>query len=134
MPNNKEMGQRIQIARKRKGITQQQLADSLGLATGTVQQYELGKRTPKNDTIKAIAAILDMTPFDLIGPEWFDLQAGPEKLAELRGQVGALRAVATAYGEAASDLVASFSELNEIGQKKALDYVSDLSEQPKYQK
>ena len=134
MPDNKEMGQRIQAARKRKGITQQQLADSLGLATGTVQQYELGKRTPKNGTIKAIAAILEMTPFDLIGPEWFDLQAGPEYLADLREGVNALHVVEEAFGEPASQMVARFSELNDTGQQKALDYISDLAEQPKYQK
>lgn len=128
------MGQRIQAARKRKGKTQKELAESLGLATGTIQQYELGKRTPKNDTIKAIAAILEMTPFDLVGPEWFDLQLGPEKIDDLREGANALHIVSKSFGEPASEIVAKFSELNETGQQKALDYVSDLADQPKYQK
>lgn len=87
------MGQRIQDARKKKGLTQKELAEALQLATGTIQQYELGKRVPKNDTIKAIAAKLGMTPFDLIGPEWFDVQLGEEKLTEFRNEVNELLAL-----------------------------------------
>lgn len=52
------VGQRIQSARKAKGWTQKELADRLDLATGTVQQYELGKRSPSIDTLQAIARLL----------------------------------------------------------------------------
>lgn len=128
------VGEKIREKRLEKGLTQKALGELAGIAEPTIRRYETGKLNPKMETIKKIADGLKITPFDLIGPEWFDLQAGPEKLAELRGQVGALQAVKAAYGEAASDLVATFSELNETGQKKALDYVSDLAEQPKYQK
>ncbi len=93
MDNAKEMGRRIQAARKQKGLTQKELADDLQLATGTIQQYELGKRTPKNDTLKAIASRLDISPLDLIGPEWFDLQAGADKLSELKRDVSMLQAL-----------------------------------------
>lgn len=130
------IGEKIKAARKGCGLTQRQLGERCEPKIHEVQirKYERGEVTPKLDTIKRIATGMGITPVDLIGPEWFDLQAGPKKLDELREQVGALQAVETAYGEAASDLVASFSELNETGQKKALDYVSDLAEQPKYQK
>ena len=93
MPDSKDLGHRIQVARKRKGITQQQLANSLGLATGTVQQYELGKRTPKNETIKLIANCLEITPFDLLGPEWFDIQDEPERLSKLRDSITQFQAL-----------------------------------------
>lgn len=93
MDKAKEMGRRIQAARKKKGLTQKELADDLQLATGTIQQYELGKRTPKNDTLKAIASRLDISPLDLIGLEWFDLQIGAENLSELQKGVSTLQAL-----------------------------------------
>lgn len=55
------LGPRIATARKAKGLTQKELATQLGLATGTVQQYELGKRRPDVDVLKNIADILGVT-------------------------------------------------------------------------
>lgn len=60
------LGPRIAAARKAKKMTQKELAASLGLATGTVQQYELGKRRPDIDGLKAIANILDVSVDALI--------------------------------------------------------------------
>lgn len=55
------LGPRIAAARKQKKMTQKELAAILGLATGTVQQYELGKRRPDIDVLKAIASALDVS-------------------------------------------------------------------------
>lgn len=55
------LGPRIAAARKAKKMTQKELAANLGLATGTIQQYELGKRRPDIDVLKAIANILDVS-------------------------------------------------------------------------
>lgn len=59
------IGIRIQEARKVKGWTQKELAEKLGLATGTVQQYELGKRSPSIETLKKIAELLNVSVDDL---------------------------------------------------------------------
>lgn len=40
-------GQRIKAARKKAGMTQKEIAEKAGTATGTIQQYELGKRQPR---------------------------------------------------------------------------------------
>lgn len=42
-----EIGQSIQEARKKAKLTQKELAEKVGIATITVQQYERGVRTPK---------------------------------------------------------------------------------------
>lgn len=60
-------GKKIQILRKARGLTQKQLAEKVHLATGTIQQYELGKRQPSTQTIEKIAEALSVSPFDLIG-------------------------------------------------------------------
>lgn len=129
-----EIKQKIKAARKAAGKTQKELGEILGVSEAMVCQWETGARVPKQETIKKIADGLGITPFDLIGAEWFDIQSGPEKIKEIAEGVAALDMVQKAYGEPASELLAMFSELNETGQEKAYDYVSDLSEQPKYQK
>lgn len=56
MGNNKN----IRAARLYRGFTQQKLASRCGLATGTIQQYELNKRNPKIEQIAKIAEALDL--------------------------------------------------------------------------
>lgn len=53
-------GQIMQAIRKEKGYTQKQLAEKCGLATGTIQQYELNKREPRREQLQKIATALDV--------------------------------------------------------------------------
>lgn len=128
------VGDKIKSKRLEKGMTQKRLGELSGIAEPTIRRYEAGKLNPKKETIKKIADGLGVHPSDLIGPEWFDIELGPEKLAELRDSVNTLSAVGRVFGESASDLLSKFSDLNPSGQQKALDYVSDLTEQAKYLK
>lgn len=63
-----DVGQRIKEARKGAGLTQKGLAEQIGAATGTIQQYELGKRQPRLEQLQAIAAALGIQVVDLLGP------------------------------------------------------------------
>lgn len=63
------IGENIQYYRKQKGLSQKELAEELGCATGTIQQYELDKREPKFDMIKNISEILTVKPYLLYGIE-----------------------------------------------------------------
>ena len=58
-------GLRIKEARKEMGLTQKEFANRLGVSTGTIQQYELGKRRPSFEQLDAIAATLGVTYFYL---------------------------------------------------------------------
>ena len=53
------VGQRIKEARKIAKLTQRELAEKAGTATGTIQQYELGKRQPRLQQLRQIAQVLD---------------------------------------------------------------------------
>ena len=55
------IGQRIKEVRKSAGLTQRELAEKSGTATGTIQQYELGKRQPRIEQLQAIASVLGVT-------------------------------------------------------------------------
>lgn len=63
------IGQRIQDARKKANFTQKKLAEACGLATGTIQQYELDKRQPRLVQLKSIASALNISVAELLGDE-----------------------------------------------------------------
>lgn len=60
--------QKIVIARKKKGITQEELADLAKVTIRTIQRIESGETTPRNFTLKAIATALE-TPFEELNAE-----------------------------------------------------------------
>ena len=64
MPDN--FGERLRTFRKKTGITQEELADILGISYMTVRRWEAGKVTPRIDEIKALAKALNVTEQDLL--------------------------------------------------------------------
>lgn len=52
--------------RTRKGMTQEELAESAGLSLRTVQRIENGEVVPRGDTLKRLAVALRVTPDDII--------------------------------------------------------------------
>jgi transcriptional regulator with XRE-family HTH domain len=57
--------QNIQIARVRAGLTQEALAERLGIATSQVGQYETGYRTPRLARLEEIAKACKTTVSEL---------------------------------------------------------------------
>lgn len=62
-------GQIIKKVRQAKGITQQELADRLGISYVGVSQWETDKRNPKQDTLVRIAKALDVPVGYLYGSD-----------------------------------------------------------------
>lgn len=69
--------ERIKIARQRKGISQKELADLLGLTQQAVSYYEKGSRIPDEQILSVISDILNVPTEYLTGetddPEGWDL-------------------------------------------------------------
>lgn len=61
-----EFSENLKTARKKAGLTQDQLAEGCGLATITIRQYECKKREPRYATIKKIAEFLNVSVESLI--------------------------------------------------------------------
>ena len=80
-----EIGQSIQEARKKAKLTQKELAEKVGMATITVQQYERGVRTPKIETLQKIAQALNTDVGVLYGVE-VD-KGNPQYLNRLYGKI-----------------------------------------------
>ena len=62
------IGERIKEARKHRKMTQKQLAEAAGVATGTIQQYELGKREPKYEILVRICQALNISILAFLVP------------------------------------------------------------------
>ena len=65
----KALGARIASARKAQHLTQQELADQLGLAQQTLAHYEVGRRCFPASMLPRLAEKLGLTTEDLLGSE-----------------------------------------------------------------
>ena len=64
--NNLNLGKRVKELRKRKGISQEVLAEESGLSLRTIQRIENDETEPRGDTIKRLAVALDTSPDEII--------------------------------------------------------------------
>ena len=60
-------GEKLQILRKEKGLTQKDVADLLKVAPSTIGMYEQGRRDPDTDTIRQLAKFFNVSIDDLLG-------------------------------------------------------------------
>ena len=67
------IGERIRFFRNLRGMTQKWLGQAVGFPQKTADirmaQYESGSRTPKEDLVKALAGVLEVSPLTLRIPE-----------------------------------------------------------------
>lgn len=116
-----EFGKRVKSMRKKKQMTQIQLAQMIGKKETTIRKYENGSIEAPWNVIEEIAGALDVSPFDLT----VDIE-------QLRTDIKLQENIRKAYGAEALSLLNDFDSLNQIGKQKACEYVSDLTEIPKY--
>ena len=88
---------------------------------GTVQNI---KRTH----IEQLAALFGISPCDLMCFEVYDKKKVPLQETTL------LSEIQSRFGIGAIDLLICFGKLNNTGKEKALNYISDIIENPKYTK
>ncbi len=65
----KELGQRILQAIRKKGISQRELATTIGLTEAVISRYISGERDPKPEILANIATALHTTSDYLLGIE-----------------------------------------------------------------
>lgn len=69
---NSGIGAKLRILRRGRKLTQQELADKLGLNRATISNYEIGRRTPSLAELKRFAA------FYGVGLDYFGIAATDE--------------------------------------------------------
>ena len=80
-----EIGKKIRILRKTRGLTQQQLADKLKVKRATISNYEIGRRAPS--TVRELESIaealgVELSYFGIGGSATYDLIARAKLLFE----------------------------------------------------
>ena len=142
----KEFPPALRRARKEAGLTQKELASKLGVATGTVQQWELGVRFPRNATIHKISDVLNI-PYQVLfydtdssslesflgrtmtEDEELELRNHVKRFCEEANYSRALKFADSAEGKA---IVNAFYMLNDIGVQEAVKRVYELTEIERY--
>ena len=76
----KMLGKRIKYIRKQRGLTQEQLAEKVGIGTPNISYIECGKFAPAIDTLEKIAKILNVEPYELYK---FEIKDAKEMKQEL---------------------------------------------------
>lgn len=104
---DKATGSRLAEARKAKGLTQSQMADTFGLTVQGYQNYEYGQEM-KSGMIVQVCAILECSPSWLLGVAEEGQQLPPDSPLLMR-------------------LKSAFEQLNPTGQTKVVDYAEDLT-------
>lgn len=64
-----EFGNRLRQLRKEKRLTQQQLAELIGVKNSVISFYEVGERIPSPDVLRKLALALHVTADYLLGIE-----------------------------------------------------------------
>lgn len=114
-------GQLIKAARKKAGMTQEELGKKIGVSGSSMAQWENDLRNPKLDTLQRIASALGVPVQELIS-DWEAVDKEEFKRVFI-------------YGEGIKDRIdAALDRLNDEGQEKAAERVEELTEIPKYQK
>ena len=85
------LGQRIAERRKALGLTQQQLAESIGIAQQTLAHYEVGRLRVAAALLPAFSKVLGLSLDDLFGEATKAAKRGPEpKLQAQIARIGTL--------------------------------------------
>lgn len=106
------IGDTLKQARLNAGLTQKQLGEKCGMADSAIRKYESGKIKPKIETLKKIAAALNVSVIDLA-----DFDTATEILAEDINQIR------MRYGQETPQyyrMIEAFSTLNHTGAEKLL--------------
>ena len=90
-----EFKERLAKLRRLSGMTQAELAKELGITLRSVQNYELGARYPKTETIERIANIFGIDQSALISDEEYFIVEAKQKRGK-RGQESAERLIRNA--------------------------------------
>ena len=139
MPNNKFIGTQIKNYRKRKHLTQKDLALMIGKTVSSVQKYECGCTEIPTSVLEEIGDVLGIDIASLLFASQFAADNPTEKIGDTLKRFD-LSSLMTAIDNATEtptpleQLTASFSKLNDKGQEKAASYVDDLSKIPEYKK
>ncbi len=134
-------GQIIKQLREDKGMTQEELAELMGYShKSSINKIELGKADLPQSKLVAFAKIFDVNPCLLLGIESAtndDLQGWDNNINKVNiitKETKLIENIQSQWGKSAVKMLELFIQLNEQGQQKAIDNISDLTLIDQYKK
>ena len=134
--------EKIREARKRKGLTQEQLSKMLGVQRSVISKYETGLIVPSIPQLQKIAAALDVSVSSLLYDRAIDFNIenkkksegiAPEEFEKLQKLMKSLDDVLSNYhADDAVILLQYYNKLNHKGRKEAIKRTAELSRQEEY--
>lgn len=119
------MGERIRQLRESHGMTQEELGEKIGVQKAAIMKYEKGNvENIKRTSIKIMSELFNVSPCYLMGLD-------EERLSE---ESSLFNQIQITFGKGATEVINAFTHLNKEGQEKALAYLQDLLDMPKYRK
>lgn len=137
------VGQNIKRIRERKKISQKELGKILGVSQQMIGQYENNANPPKLVTLRRISKALNTPLHELINgvTDFWQLVPPEDILRDLTTEKNTAwdysemeEFFAYSQNELEKILVEDFYLLNNNGKLKLVDYATDLTKIPKYQK
>lgn len=126
---------RLRELRNSRKLSQQELADLLGISKSSINMYERGEREPGLDTLEAMADFFNVDMDYLMGKtseiKTFDDKFDTETLS--KGSK-AYDLISECFGKQAAELVHLYDSFNEEGKEKLLDTAQDMSQLDRYKK
>ena len=123
MSNTNSIGEAIKAARKKCGLTQEQLAELLHTTKTTVSRYESGARRPNLLVLEAL--------YNITGVRVGEITSGTDFWKTLPSYEGSASFAKDPRAALAASL---FSMLNEDGQQRAIEYLEMLNDSEKYKR
>lgn len=120
MLDTKALGSRIRELRKKKGITQNKLAEDLNICFQAVSNWERGIAPPEIDNLLRLASYFNVLVDDLLRPAPQALVLGIDG-----GGTKTAFAITTMDGHILKQFSRSGSNANDIGFEKAFEIVAD---------
>ena len=120
------IGKGIQIIRKRKGMTQRQLAEKIGIPANSLSRYEIGMHEPNYDMTLRIAEALEVAPIEFI-------KATEENETE-KSSKEAVPSPDFTEPQPLERVAAAMQQLNPTGKRIAAERVEELTKIEEYTK
>ncbi len=124
------IGEKVKLYRDTHGESQRQFAMRAGVSNTTIASLERGINpntgkayAPDTDTIKKIAAAMNMSVADFLGED-------DDYIINISEPIPVLL-----FPPEVEPIIAAFTnDLNDLGRQKLIDYTDDLLANPKYKK
>lgn len=121
-----DMGRKIRELREKRGLTQREVANAVGVTEATVSRWESGHiNNMRRDKIQSLAKILQVSPLVIMGMKEQDPPAAPPSAQEAAEPYKAPLTKRDELTEHEREHIELYRELDERG-RNAVDDLTDL--------